>query len=350
MLRTFTATERTFTGSNGDYVIHPITADVTHNQNGDFYLEIETTLEELQYLNAGDIVAVNIGEDVEAFRIWNIDATLQTVKVKAWHVSYDAENYLIADSYVVDKNCLAALNWLKNACEPSAPFTFTSDITTLGSYRCVRTSLHEAIETVQEKWGGFLTRHNWNIGLHNNVGRETDVEIYYRHNLEDLGRFTEWKDVVTKILPVGKDGLLLNAITASASIYITADTQYDLPFTKTVSFTQDTILEDDYKNSQGNLNETAYKTALVNDLRKQATAYLNEHKTPLVSYTVSSSVDEHLNIGDKVTVKDKNLGINMRTALIGYKYDCVLNEFSEFTFGNFQPTLKDLVPMIKGKK
>ena len=39
----------------------------------------------------------------QAFRITNREITKNKIKAKCWHVFYDIKDYLIADSYVVEK-------------------------------------------------------------------------------------------------------------------------------------------------------------------------------------------------------------------------------------------------------
>ena len=92
---------------------------------------------------------------VQAFRISDVMKKSTKITLKAWHVFYDTENYLIADSNVVDKNCNDALDHLNGATEPQSAFTTLSDVKKVDSFRCVRKSLYEAIKTVIECWGGF---------------------------------------------------------------------------------------------------------------------------------------------------------------------------------------------------
>ena len=82
-------------------------------------------------------------------------------------------------------------------------------------------------------------------------------------------------------MPVGKDGLLLE------DSYVSSDVQYEIPFTKTVSFEQD-ISEDDFKDDEGNVNEEAYHQALLDDLRVQAQAYVDANCIPEKTRTAHS--------------------------------------------------------------
>ena len=341
MIRLFGQTDKTFT-SNGDVVLKPLKAKVHKEDNGDYYLDLETTFEYLDYLVEGNIVVANTPTGDQAFRIGNVNKTKNKIETRCWHVFYDSERYLIADSYVVDKNCQQALTHLNNATEPQTEFTVYSDIATIDSYRCVRKSFYEAIQEVLERWGGHLVRNNFLIGVQASIGQDRGITIQYKKNLKDIVCSENWDAVVTKILPVGQDGILLNAVNPSASIYIVSETQYDIPYTRTVEFSQD-ISQDDYP------TELAYKTACVNDLRLQATAYLAKNCVPQVNYTLKADLDRVTDIGDTIEVIDERLGVNLITNVVSFEYDCILNQYTEVEFGNLTQKLSNLVSNVSNE-
>ena len=338
MIRIFSPTDKIFS-SNGDIVIQPLKAKVHKEDNGDYYLDLETGLEYVDYLVEGNIVVASTPQGDQAFRITNPTKTKSKITVRAWHVFYDSENYLIVDSYVVDKNCNDALDHLNSATEPQSPFTTISDVATSNSFRCVRNSLYEAISTVLERWGGHLVRNNFGIEIRTSIGQDNGVTVQYKKNLKDITCEENWNNVVTKLLPVGKDCILLNEVDSSASLYVTSDIQYSIPYTKTVSFNQD-ISEDDYE------SETAYKQALVSNLLEQATAYVNENSLPQINYTLKANLEKITDVGDVIEVKDERLGLDLMTNVISFDYDCILGKYTEIEFGNFKQTLSGLVGNI----
>lgn len=344
MIKVFGQKDKIF-NSNGDVVINPLKAKVHKEDNGDYYLELEASLDYVNHLIEGNIIVAPTPTGEQAFRITNPTKTRRKISVTAWHIFYDSKNYLIADSYVVDKNCNDAINHLNDATEPASPFKTISDVQTVNTYRCVRKSLYEAIEEVVERWGGHIVRDNFNIAIRSEIGRDNGVVIQYGKNIREIACEENWDNVVTKLLPVGKDGILLNAVDGSASIYVTGDIQYNIPYTKTVSFEQN-INEEDYKDTEGNLDETEYKTALVNDLLQQAKAYVKKNSLPQINYTLKANIDNITDIGDIVEVKDTRLDINLTTSVISYDYDCILKKYKEISFGNFKKTLSGLVSSI----
>lgn len=339
MIKIFGKTDKDFT-SNGDCVIKPFKAKVHKEDNGDYYIDLETSLDYVDYLIEGNIVVADTPQGEQAFRITNPKKTRKKVTVKAWHVFYDSENYLVADSYVVDMNCNNALDHLNGATEPKSPFTTLSDISTVDSYRCVRKSLYEAIQTVIERWGGHLVRDNFNIKIMQNIGVDNGVTVRYAKNLKELTCEENWDNVVTKLLPVGKDGILLNALDASQSIYMVSDKQWNIPYTKTVSFEQNDIEQDNYQ------NETSYKQALIDDLKEQARGYLEDNCVPKVNYTMKANLENVTDIGDIVQVIDERLNVNLMTNVISFEYDCILEKYTEIEFGNFKKSLSGFASSV----
>ena len=345
MIKVFGQTDKLFS-SNGDVVLRPLKAKVHKEDNGDFYLDLETSLDYVDFLVEGNIVVANTPQGDQAFRVSNPQKTRNKITVRAWHVFYDSENYLIADSNVVDKNCNDALDHLNSATEPQSEFQTLSDVGTANSYRCVRKSLYEAVMAVLEQWGGHLVRDNFKIEIRTSIGQDNGVTVQYKKNLKEITCTENWDNVVTKLLPVGKDGLLLNALDASESLYVVSEIQYAIPYTKTVSFNQE-VPEEEYQDSYGYTDEAAYTQALIDDLRQQAIEYVEKNCVPEVNYVLKANVDKITDIGDTIQVIDNRLGINLLTNVIAFEYDCILEQYTSIEFGNFkQQTLSGLIPDI----
>ena len=341
MIKVFQSTDRDFT-SNGDVIIQPTKALVHKQDNGEFYLELEAGLQYIDSLIPNNIVVVPTPQGDQAFRIGKIEDGSRKIKSKCLHISYDASNYLIADSYVVDKTCQDALIHLNNATDTTSPFEVASDVSGIHSYRCVRKSLLEAIQTVRERWGGHLVRDNFNISVLNVIGQDNGVTIRYKKNLKDITVTYDWSNVVTKLLPVGKDGILLD------QLYVMSETQYALPYSKTVSFSQD-ISEDDFKDASGNVDVNAYQQALKDDLFTQAVEYVNTNCIPSVNYSIKANVEKITDVGDIIEVIDERLGVNITVAVISFVYDAILGKYKEIVFGNTGASLSNLMSSISSQ-
>lgn len=330
MLRVFSPSDTDFT-SNGDVVIQATLAVVHKTDNGDYYLELQCGLEYVDFVKSENIIVAPTPQGAQAFRIENVELTRTKISVKAWHKFYDSKNYLIADSYVVDKNCNDALDHLNNATDNESPFTTLSDVQTVASYRCVRKSLYEAINTVLERWGGHLVRDNNSIQIRQSIGSDNGVTIQYRKNLKDISVSYDWSGVCTKLLPVGKDGFTID--------YVYSQQQYDVPYTKTVSFEQD-INSEDYE------DEDQYQTALRDDLTAQAQKYLETSQYPAINYTLNANMERITDIGDTVVVFDERLGVNITTHVLSFEYDCIQERYIQVQFGTASATLSDLMNTV----
>lgn len=333
MIRVFKPTDRDFT-SNGDAVIVPIKARVKNNMNGEFFIELTCESKFYKYLDQGNIIITPTPQGEQAFRIDNqLSRKGERITIKARHVFYDAEKLVVADSYAVDLNCEQALKHFNAATDSLSPFTMHSNITSLNSFRCVRKSLAEAIGTVIERWGGYLVRNNWDISVNKSVGRDYGVTIRYAKNLKELTASYDFSGVATKLLPVGKDGILL------PELYVSSSKQYSIPYTKVVSIQQD-INEDDYS------TEEEYQAAVIADLRTQAQALVNKTCIPVITYTLKGNPEKVQDIGDVIEVIDERIGVNITTQVIGYEWDVITEQYASLTFGNFGNTLSGLMAKV----
>lgn len=344
MIKVFNASEIIFT-NNGEKILKPLKAVILKEDNGDYELELETRIEDKDYIVNDKIIVCDTPWGEQGFRIYNPQKKGNKISCTCKHLFYDTASYLIADAYVVDKTCNDALDHLNNACDVATPFVTLSDIQTISSYRATRKTLEEAISVVLERWGGHLIRDNFNIEIRNQIGKDNGVTLRYGKNIQDIQVKEDWSGVVTKILPVGKDGLLLDGKYITTKDLSPQEANYgliyDKPYTKTVSFTQD-IPEDEYK-VDGELDEDAYQTALIQDLKDQAIEYMRTNCVPKINYTVKANIDNVTDVGDTIEVYDERLNVHLLTSVISVKWDCIQKRYTEVNFGNFSSKLKNLI-------
>ena len=187
----------------------------------------------------------------------------------------------------------------------------------------------EGIEKVREMWGGDWVRNNYSISLVPTIYNDNGANIAYRSGLKEISAEYDWSNVVTTIIPTGKDDLTLSAISST--------TQYANPFRKLVQFNQD-IDRDNYS------SDAAYNSALQSDLTAQAEAYLAAHCVPSVNYTVRGAADiEGIeDLGDVARVMDERIGVDIIVRLCAYEYDAIAGRFTELQFGDTKKKLSDL--------
>ena len=338
MIRVYDSNERVF-NHNGIKVLHPLVADITKIDNGDYYVDLEDTIENIDYYQQGLIVRIPTPWGVQGFRMSNPTVKSRRVSVKAWHLSYDSKNYIIKDSYAVDKNCNDALAHFNSSTDVPSPFTTLSDITTVCSTRAVRKTLYEVYEWLlsNDKYSGHWVRDNWQLGIKQKCGEDRGVVLAIGKNITDIQVKEDWDGVCTKILPYTTDGdvaILLD------ETYIGIDEQlYDVPYTKVVQFTNEFDAEE---------FETVeeFHATLKQWLKAQAEAYIESNKVPKVNYAVSAHIDDVSDVGDTIHVKHSKCKVNIITEVIAVKYDAIRKKYTKIEFGNFKPELKNLTQSI----
>ena len=338
MFKVYDSSERLF-NNNGIKILHPLGADITKKDNGDYYVELEDTIENLDYYQNGLIVRIPTPWGVQGFRMGNPTVKNSKVSVKAWHLSYDARNYIIKDAYAMDKNCNDALDHFNSNTDIESPFTTVSDISFVCSTRAIRKTLLEVYEWLlsADKYGGHWVRDNWKLGIMERCGEDRGVVLAVGKNIDSIQVKENWDDVCTKILPYTTDGE--TAIMLDET-YISIDEQlYDVPYTKVIKFDND-FNEDEFESTE------AFHAAIKSWLRMQAEAYVEANKVPKVNYAVSASIDNVSDVGDTIHVKHPKCKVNILTEVISVKYDAIRKKYTKIEFGNFKSELKNLTQTI----
>ena len=338
MIRVYDINERLF-NHNGIKALHPLFAEVTKVDNGDYYVELDYTLENIEYYQKGMIIRLDTPWGLQGFRCDNPIVKNNRISCKAWHLTYDAKNYLIKDSNAVEKNCNDALHHFNDNTDIATPFTVASDITTLISTRAVRTSLFEIFERFvsADKYGGHWLRDNFNFEIRAKIGQDRGVVLAYQKNITDISVEENWDNVCTKILPYTTDGEV--AIELDETYIELTDGLYDIPYSKTIKF--DNIYEkEDFE------TEEEFITATKQWLKEQAEIYLQTNKVPLVNYSVSAEIKNVSDIGDLIYVKHPKINVNITTNVISIKYDAIKGKYTKIEFGNFKKEIKNLTREI----
>ena len=328
MIKIYDSNEKMF-ANNGLKILHPLRADVTKVDNGDYYVELQDTIENLEYYQSGMIVRVPTAWGVQGFRLSNPVVKNNKVECKAWHLSYDAKNYIVVDAYAVDKNCNDALEHFNSSTDIATPFTTISDITSIASTRAIRKSLFEVFEWLlsADKYGGHWYRDNWTFGIKSSLGQDRGIVLAVGKNITDIQKTENWDDVCTKILPYTTDGE--RAIMLDEGFLCLDENLYDIPYTKIIKF-ENELVREEYETDE------AFTTAIKEWLRWQGEVYLEQNKLPKVNYSVSSSILDVSDVGDVIQVKHPKCKINILTSVISLKYDAIRKKYTKIEFGNFK--------------
>ena len=340
MIRVYDATEKLF-DHNGKKALNPLFAEITKVDNGDYYIELEDTLDNLAYYQKGMIIRASSPWGVQGFRCDNPIIQNNRISCKAWHLSYDSENYIIENTSAINKNCNDALNHYNDSTDIASPFTVISDIAELKDTVAVRKSLFAVFTDLLNVYGGHWVRNNFEFAIRSSIGQDRGVVLAYNKNITDIKVEENWDNVCTKILPYVINGEEEITLDEGEKYVEISDRLYDIPYTKAVEFK--------YEEKEGETAPTSNE--MWKDwLRSKALIYLEENKFPKVNYTVSAQLDNVSDVCDRILIKHPKIpDIPLETYVISIKYDAIRGKYTSIEFGNFKKEIKNLTNEIASK-
>ena len=339
-IRVYEATERFF-NNNGIKTLHPLFALITKVDNGDYYIELEDVIENLDYYQKGLIVRVPTpwSDEPQGFRCDNPLIKNNRVTCKAWHLFYDSENYIINNAEATEKTCNEALNHYNDNTDSLSPFIVSSDITTPLTTQAKKKSLYAVFNELLNVYGGHWVRDNFTFKIWSSIGQDRGVVLAYNKNITDIKVEENWDNVCTKILPyviVDEEEITLGE---SENAYLEGNDLYDIPYTKAVEFK--------YEGENPPTDKEGWRFWLEAEAKK----YLDENKSPKVNYSVSAKIDNVSDVGDVIVVKHPKSKVDLNTVeintyVISIKYDAISQKYKTIEFGNFTKQIKNITNEI----
>lgn len=330
MIKIFDENDKDFS-SAGNIVINPTKClEYKKKSLNGWYIEVEMPIKYKEYIKKDKLCVIKTKSKLnpQAFRIGeNIKYTNRKITFIADHVMFDAKDYFLVDVRPTNLNGINALNYINQRTDNVSPFTMYSNVENVDTAYFIRKNLLEAWATIEERWNGVFDADNWNISFLQNVGHDNGATIIYGKNMQSMEIYEDWSNVVTRLYPVGYDGLML------PEEYIESDVQYKKPYTKTVDF--QTELEQEEQTEEN----------LIAELRTNAEAYLEENKCPKVSYTTTSDINDDMEIGDTIQVLHPL--VTIKTEVLEYQYNIISKKIKSLTFGNFTRDVKAKFDNIK---
>lgn len=190
---------------------------VEEELNGAYELELKHPYDDggkWKRIGIGNIICTQTPNGKQAFRIYKIQPTLDNITVNARHIFYDLlDNYI--DSFTTGNGTpQQILNGMKAAFNYTTPFTFQTNLTGISSFSASSCNPVLALlgngeenDSIISKFGGEIKRDNFNIAIKNSVGMDRGFYIRYSKNLKGLTIDEDVSNVITRVFPIGKDGL-----------------------------------------------------------------------------------------------------------------------------------------------
>ncbi|WP_338433279.1 phage tail spike protein [Clostridium tyrobutyricum] len=297
---------------------------ITEELNGDYSLELEYPVnsKKAKYLTEWNIIKA----DGQLFRIYKAEKSRgvkNIIKVWAKHIFYDLLYYFIEDMQA--ENCSVRTALQKSLVgDLITIYSADSDIITSNSISVTEKNPVEAIFSIIDIWGcGELKRDNFDIKILKAMGRDAGVLIARGKNITGLKFNTDTTSVVTKLYPVGKNGVKLTEKYISVPNW-NSDDYPPFPIIKKVEFKD----AEDEVTLRLLAQEAAEVTGLsrVNiDVDFIELSRTKEYENYKHLQTVS--------IGDLVIVRHKDFGIDVKVPVIKIKKDVLTGVNAEVELG-----------------
>jgi phage minor structural protein len=284
----------------------------------------------------------------QGFRIHEVTTQLGSMlEVTCFHMFYDLAANLIADTFVVNQTPTAALTQILGSANTAHGFTASSsDTSSRASARIVRMPVAQALMDTGEdnsfasRWGGEITRDNWHIHHAHTRGQNRGVVIRDRKNLTGYQSTIDMSSVVTRILPIGYDGLLL------PELYVDSEKigNYQVPHIRVLRYQDVKAIKDPERPRE---DELPLEDALA-ELRRRARLEYTQAcvDEPSASYTVSfmdlASTKEYadlatletVELGDTLTVRHDDLGVALSARVVAYEYNPLTRQYISVDLGS----------------
>ena len=329
MIKIFDSNETNFF-TNGNIAIEPLKCIETKKKslNG-WYVNVEIPIKFKEYIEQDKLCVIKTKSKLnpQAFSINNIEYTNNRIKFKAEHIAFRARDYLLVDCRPTNLNGNNTLNYINEGTDNLSPFNIVSDVENIQTAYFIRKNLLEAWTIIEEKWGGTFDFDNYTIYFKQKIGNDNGEIISYGKNMQGFKVCEDWSNVVTKLLPVGFDGLLL------PEKFLESEVNYSKNYTKSKFFETDLDSEE----------QTEEK--LINELRLKSQNYLLENQYPKVSYEITSNIIQNIEIGDIVHVKHPL--IILETEVQEYEYNSQTEKVQRLIFGNYSRDVKTKFDSIK---
>ena len=348
-MKIYLQNETDFTKNGLGYLTDVLQAEVVEELNGDYYLTFSYVLNGAlsDYLVQENIVSCKVANgSYQLFRIKRVIKDYTKIEVYATHIFYDLLNNMLLNTAPTNLTCQSFGTWLLNNTNFQTDFTYQSDISSTASARYVRRNPIEAImgdidNSMLNLFGGDLERDNFTIKQLVQRGSSNGIKLLFGKNITDIKITTDYSSIITRILPLGFDGLMLPEVYVDApniGDYLTPriakvefpNIKYDPESTEEGVYTN---LDDAYaalRNAASALFESGVNLPQVN----VKIDWVELSKTK--EYENYQAI-ETLHLGDYVTANI--LGFDYTTRVVKITYNPLTNSIDKFEIGTIQRSI-----------
>ena len=345
---------------NGDITLEPISSIFKMELNGICEIEVEHSYDDIgrwKYLQVDNIIAGPTPySDKQLFRIYNTEKTMTGMVAYARHIFFDLADTVLLDTRPTNRNGQEALDILL----AGTGFTGHSNIKAINTAYYVRKNIVEAIASDDEnsfvnRWGGERLYDNFDVYINSSIGSDNGVRVEFGYNLNEIEEDINLDDTVTRIIPLGFDGIMLDG--DKPWIDSSNIGKYARIKTKVVEMSDIKVKESaDDKEGYATLEEA--RQAMIKRCHELFEGGLD---LPVCTYSVAMEdlssttaykgyeVLEKVSIGDTVHCSHVGIGIETKARCISLEWDMLTKRYINITLGDVTTNFFDDISNVNNR-
>ncbi|MFR1823683.1 MAG: phage tail spike protein [Clostridium saudiense] len=294
-----------------------------------------------KYINFENVIAAEENGKKKFYRIYNVVRELYSVTAYARPIFYDLIDKVLLDVRPTNKIGKEALNIIL----ADTGFTGHSNLSSINTAYYVRKNIVEALLGDEEnsfinRWGGEFYCENFDVYINDRIGADNGVRVEFGYNLNEIEEDVNIEEVVTRIIPVGYDGIMLegNAQWVDSPLI----NKYTKPKMRVIEFS-------DIKVKESSDDEEGFDTieeARAELIKQCNLLFDNGIDKPVINYKIDMinlanttaykdfKMLVEVNKGDTVTCYIKHLDIDVKARVIDYERDLITGEYTYIELGN----------------
>lgn len=327
--------------SNGDITLFPTSCTYKDSEQ-------EVTLEHplddegrWKFIDYENMLSVEENGKRKFFRIYNVVKSLYNITAYARPPFYDLIDTILLDVRPTNKNGQEAMDIILK----DTGFTGHSNISTINTSYFVRKNIVNSLVGDDEnsfinRWGGEFYTENFDVYINDIIGSDNGLRVEFGYNLEEVEQDINIEEVVTRIIPIGFNGIMLEGDTPWVDSALISN--YTHPKSRVIEFSDVKVKEKEEDQEGFNTIEEA-RAELIKRCNKMFDEGIDK---PLVNYKISMINIENsteyedvkklvkANKGDIVTCYIPYLDISVKIRVIDFEKDMIKGEYLNIELGN----------------
>lgn len=326
---------------NGDITLDPISCIYKDSENLITLEHFQDEEGRWKYIEYENVIAIEENEKKILYRIYNVVRSLYKVIAYARPIFYDLVDKVLLDVRPTNKLGQEAINIIL----AGTGFTGHSNLTTLSTSYYIRKNIVEALigdmdNSFINRWGGEFYCENYDIYINDRIGSDNGVRVEFGYNLNEIEEDINIENVVTRIIPVGFNGIMLEGNSPWVdSPLINKYTQIKM---RVIEFS-DVKVKENSNDEEGFNNIEEARAELIRRCNK---LYEGGIDKPTVNYKIdminiaNTTAYEGLEMlvdvkkGDTVTCYIPHLDIDVKARVVDFEEDKITGEYISIELGN----------------